>query len=220
MSFKPDYDNPFEHENHFYLTADPTRMAKMLAHIDLYRRSIGVAGAVVECGVFKGASLMRFAALRRLLETENARKIIGFDIFGAFPETAYEADKQKLKDFWAQAGRDSISRDELTRALARHGLERNVELVAGDVLETIPAYLDAHPELKISFLNLDTDVYEPAKCIMEHLYDRVTPGGVILLDDYAVWPGETSAVDEFLAGRNVKIEKPAYAATPCYIIKT
>ena len=47
MSFQPDYDNPFEHENHFYLTADPTRMAKMLAHIDLYKRSIGLAGAIV-----------------------------------------------------------------------------------------------------------------------------------------------------------------------------
>jgi len=219
MSFEPDFENPFLHENNFYLTAEPGRTAKMLAHYELYKQTIGLAGAIVECGVFKGASLMRFAAFRRLFETEASRRIVGFDIFGDFPATAYEADKQKLKDFWEQAGRESISKEGLKTALARHNLEKNVELVAGDVIDTIPTYLEAHPEFKVSFLNLDTDVYEPAKCIMETLYERVVPGGIILLDDYAVWAGETNAVDEYLKGRNVVIRKKPFSATPCYIVK-
>jgi hypothetical protein len=220
MAFEPDFSNAFLHENNFYLTADPSRMAKVLTHYELYKRITSLAGAVIECGVFKGASFMRFAAFRRLFETEAARKLIGFDIFGAFPETAYEADKTKLKQFWEQAGRESISREGLLAAMARHGLDRNVELVAGDILETIPAYLKAHPELKIALLNLDTDVYEPAKCIMENLFDRVVPGGVIMLDDYAVWAGETNAVDEFFRDKPpVRIMKEPYSATPCYIIK-
>lgn len=219
MAFEPDFNDVFLHENNFYLTADPGRLAKMLAHYELYRQVTELPGAIVECGVFKGASFMRFAAFRRLFETEAARRLIGFDIFGAFPATAYEADKNKLKEFWAQAGRDSISEEGLIDAMTRHGLNRNVELVAGDILETVPAYIAAHPELKIALLNLDTDVYEPAKCIMEQLYDRVVPGGIIVLDDYAVWSGETHAVDEYLDGSEVIIHKMPYSATPCYIIK-
>ena len=219
MSFTPDFDRPFDHENNFYLTASPARTAKMLAHYELFKKSVSLPGAIVECGVFKGASLMRLAVFRNLLETQASRKIIGFDIFGKFPDTAYEDDKQKLKSFWEEAGRESISKDGLYDALNRQEISKNVELVAGDVLETIPAYLKEHPELRISLLNLDTDVYEPAKCIMENLYERVVPGGIIMLDDYAVWAGETNAVDEYLEGKNVKIHKLPFAATPAYIIK-
>jgi len=219
MSFQPDFDRPFDHENNFYLTASPARTAKMLAHYELYKKSLSLPGAIVECGVFKGASLMRFGVYRHLFETEASRKIIGFDIFGEFPDTAYEDDKSRLKKFWEEAGRESISKDGLMDALERQNISDNIELIAGDVHDTIPKYLKSHPELRISLLNLDTDVYEPAKCIMENLYERVVPGGIILLDDYAVWAGETNAVDEYLQSKNVVIRKLPFAGTPAYIVK-
>ena len=83
----------------------------------------------------------------------------------------------------------------------------------------MPEYVARHPELKISLLNLDTDIYEPACVILEHLYPRIVPGGVLVLDDYGTFPGETKAADDYFKDRNVRIQKFPYAMTPCFVQK-
>jgi len=92
-------------------------------------------------------------------------------------------------------------------------------LVKGNIVQTVPDYVKKYPKLKISFLNLDSDAYEPAKIILEYLYPKITKGGILLLDDYGVWPGETEAVDEYFKNKNVKIKKSSFSNTPSYIIK-
>jgi len=82
----------------------------------------------------------------------------------------------------------------------------NVELVEGDVVETVPAYVEKNPNLQIALLNLDTDIYDPAVAVLEHLWPKIVKGGVLILDDYKVFPGETQAVDEYFAGKSVKIQ--------------
>ena len=214
----PDFDRAFEYENAFYLSCDSSRMSKALAHYELFKMTVDLPGAIVECGVFKGASFARFAMFRDLFSHAHSKRLVGFDTFGDFPETAFEADKVRRESFVQAAGGRSLSTDQL-RAMLRHkGCDRNVDLVAGDVRETIPAYLAAHRELKISLLNLDTDVYEPAVVILEHLYPRLVPGGVLLLDDYGVFPGETRAVDDYFQGK-ASIRKFPWAQSPCYLIK-
>jgi len=94
-----------------------------------------------------------------------------------------------------------------------------VDLIEGDITETVPSYVKANPELKISLLNLDTDIYEPAVTILEHLYPKITKGGILMLDDYGTHPGETKAVDEYFKNKTVEIKKFSFAMTPCYIIK-
>ena len=54
---------------------------------------------------------------------------------------------------------------------------------------------------QISLLRLDTDWYESTRHELEHLYPRLAPGGVLIIDDYGHWAGRAQAVDEFLAGR-------------------
>jgi hypothetical protein len=96
----------------------------------------------------------------------------------------------------------------------------NFELVKGDILKTLPEYVERNPQLKISLLHLDTDIYEPSKIILEILYDKVVRGGVIVLDDYGTFAGETKAVDDFFADKEVHIQKfPFSQSTPSYIIK-
>lgn len=74
-------------ENAFYLYSSPNRIDKILSQFEIYRRILDKPGAIVECGVYKGASLMRLATFRRLLENDNARKIYGLDAFGMFPRS-------------------------------------------------------------------------------------------------------------------------------------
>jgi len=215
----PDFAEAFAHENDFYLTCKCNRMSKALAHYELYKMSLGLPGHIVECGVFKGVSLVRWAMFRELFENAAARRIIGFDTFGEFPASGYPPDRAKLESWLSAAGNQSIAREQLLEVLAHKGITTGIELVKGDVRQTIPEYLERNPGLRISLLNLDTDIYEPAVVILEALYERIVPGGALLLDDYAVFPGENKAVEEFFAGRDVRISKLPFSMTPSYLIK-
>ncbi len=214
----PDFERAWDLENGFYLTCDPSRLGKFLAHYELFRLALAAPGAIVECGVFKGASLARFAMLRRLFTSAAERPIVAFDSFGPFPVTAHEPDQALRERFITAAGGESISTDQLRQVLARKGCDENVELIAGDITRTVPEYVAKHPELTISLLNLDTDLYEPAQVILEQLYPRIAPGGILLLDDYGVFPGETQAVDEYFHGL-VEIRRLPFNATPAYVKK-
>ncbi|WP_141506469.1 TylF/MycF/NovP-related O-methyltransferase [Paenibacillus luteus] len=219
MISMPDFSKSFEYENNFYLSCDITRMSKMMAHYELYKMVVDLPGALVECGVFKGASFSRFAMFRELLNSPFAKKMIAFDIFGEFPETKYDDDIVMRQKFINEAGAISISDDQLFEVLKNKRVERNVDLVKGDITLTVPEYLEKHPELKISLLNLDTDIYEPAVTILENFYPRLVKGGVLILDDYGTFPGETKAVDDYFENKDVIIKKFPYAMSPSFIIK-
>jgi hypothetical protein len=70
-----------------------------------------------------------------------------------------------------------------------------IHYVVGKVEDTLP---QAAPE-RIAILRLDTDWYESTRHELEHLYPRLTAGGVLIIDDYGHWAGARRAVDEFLA---------------------
>jgi len=114
---------------------------------------------------------------------------------------------------------NGISKHQLELVLKYKRLDQNIDLVKGNVVKTIPEYVKKHPKLKISFLNLDIDVYEPAVTILEYLYPKIVKGGILALDNYGVWTGETKAVKEYFKGKNVKIKKFPFSKTPSYIIK-
>lgn len=215
----PDFDQAFKHENNFYLSCDNSRLSKILGHYEFFKMIKDLPGAIADCGVFKGTSLVRFAGFRDLFGNHLSHKIIGFDTFGDFPETEFEEDKKFRERFISNAGGSSISVQQLEKVLRHKGVYQNIELVAGDINHTVPEYIEKNSSLKISLLNLDTDIYEPAVTILEHLYPRLVKGGVLLLDDYGEFPGETKAVDDYFAGKDVVIKKSPFAMTPCYIIK-
>jgi hypothetical protein len=92
--------------------------------------------------------------------------------------------------------------------------------VKGDIMKTLPSYVAQNPNLRIALLHIDVDIYEPSKLILEHLWDKVVSGGIVMLDDYDIIEGETLAVDEFFANKeHITIHKSKYHASPKYIIK-
>jgi hypothetical protein len=212
-----DVERQWDYENGFYITSHVTRMSKMLAHFELYKSITNLPGHVIEAGVFKGASLIRFFTFREILESPHSRKIIGFDAFGKFPEQDNAHDQEFVDKFEGAAG-EGISANEMEKILNHKGF-KNFELIKGDISQTIPQYVADNPELKIALLHIDVDVYKPSVVILENLYDRVVKGGVIVLDDYGTVAGETKAVDEFIAGKDVTIEKLSISHIPSYIRK-
>jgi hypothetical protein len=212
----PDFEKRFDYENNFYLTTNESRISKIMAHYELFKKTINLPGNIVECGVFKGCSLLRFIMFRNMFG-DQSKKIIGFDIFDKFPETEFEPDKILRSKFINDAGMNSISKEQLEQIFKINNF-KNTELIEGDVCQTIPNYIKDNPQLKISILNLDTDIYEPALCILEYLWDKIVKGGILILDDYGVFPGETKAVDEFFNNK-IKINKIPFSTPFSYIIK-
>ena len=215
----PDFKKAFDYENNFYLSCDVARISKMIAHYELYKMVIDIPGSIVECGVFKGVSLSRFAIFRELFESPSSKKIIGFDTFSEFPDTEFQDDKKIREKLISAAGEQSISIEQLTDVLQQKDIFKNIELVEGDITTTVPNYVASHPELKVSLLNLDVDIYEPSVTILENLYSRIVKGGVLVLDDYGTFPGETKAVDDFFKDQKISIRKFPYSVTPSFIIK-
>ena len=214
-----DINKKFEYENGFYATADPSRFSKFITHLEFFKQTSNVRGEIVEFGIFKGNSFFRWIKFRDLLEQINSRKIIGFDIFGDFPESHFEGDKHKRDAFIAETnGGKSISLQEINKLLNEQGLNKNVDIVKGDILVTLDLYLDKNPHLKISLLHIDVDLYEPTKHILEKLFDKVTKGGIIIFDDYGAFAGTNKAVDDFFQN-NIEIKKLPFSHAISYIVK-
>ena len=214
---KVDFDRMFEYENGFYLTSSVDRISKFATHLELYRKVSGLAGDIVECGVFKGASLSRFIKFRSLLENPFSKKIVAFDTFGEFPEATYGPDVKKRELFVKEAGSVSIDRESLIGILEKLNLNQNVELVKGDILETVPRYVADNPHLKISLLHIDVDLYEPTKVCLERLCPLVVEGGIVILDDFGAFAGANKAIDEYFADQDIEIRKLPYSMAISYV---
>lgn len=213
-----DETKAFDYENGFYLTAPITRMSNILSHYELYKKIIELPGDVVELGVYKGGSFFQFAAFRELLENERSRKLIGFDMFGEFPVAHNDGDNAFREKWVKETNNSFLTKADIQKSLFNRKIE-NIELIQGDIASTIPEYLQTHPYMRIALLHIDVDIYEPTVVGLQYLYDYVVPGGIIVLDDYGV-AGETKAVDEFIANRNIKLRHlPISQHKPSYIQK-
>lgn len=215
----PEIHKSFDYENNFFLSCGPQRIRKLIAHYELYKKTLDISGAIVECGVFKGVSLSRFAMFRELFGNQNSQKIVAFDTFGKYPATNFKDDVALRERFIEEAGEESISVDQMMEVLSRKGCDKNVELIEGDICETVPKYMKKNHDFKISILNLDTDIYEPAVVILEYLVPKIVKGGILILDDYGVFPGETKAVDDYFRDKHLKLQRFSFCETPCYIQK-
>ncbi len=137
--------------------------------------------------------------LREFLGNYSLAKIIGYDLFGEeYPDTEYEEDKGQRNHWIDTEAGVSISPEQVSERFAQIGVE-NFELIKGDINVTVPKSAQEHKGLKICLLNIDCDFFEPTYTTLEHFYDLVMPGGVILLDNYA---GEGSTADSFYGGHS------------------
>jgi len=215
----PNFDEAFNFENNFYLSSDKSRLEKCIAQYKLFEMVKDVPGDIFEFGVFKGCSLIRFASFRDIFDLQESKAIYGFDIFDLFPETDYEPDKELRNDFINIAGESSISKEQLEFVLDKKGFN-NISLIEGDILETSNSFIQENPNVQISLLHIDTDIYEPAKIILETFYDKLSIGGILIVDNYNVFEGETKAVNDFLKDEKVHMKKLTFSKTPYYYIKT
>jgi len=208
----------------FMLFLRRVNFGKFLAHVNIFNQTIGVPGHIVECGVFKGMSLVTFTKLIEVLcPADSLKRVIGFDTFEGFAalhdkDGPPNAQRGKVQGGW-NSRQFMPALEQLIEITQRDSMVprvQRVELVKGDATRTIPDYVKRNPGTRISLLHLDMDVYEPTLAALTHLYPLVSPGGMVLLDEYGMdgFPGESAAFDEYFGSNRPRLEKFPYTPTP------
>lgn len=163
-----------------------------------------IPGCIVECGVWKGGSMMA-VAYTLIDEKDTIRDLYLYDTFegmvapgqndrsfdGRSAESQLAA-ASKGTERWCEA-----SLNEVRANLRRTGYPAElIHYAQGPVEATLPAQSPPGP---IALLRLDTDWYQSTLHELTHLFPLLQPGGILLIDDYGHWEGARKATDEYLA---------------------
>ena len=190
-----------------------TSRARLLSAIHAVRHVVRaqIPGDIMECGVWRGGSMMAMA-LTLIGEGDTTRRLHLADTFTGM--TAPEDVDRDVKGRTAAWRLSRSGRHGRVRAVAtRADVERNIRsteypmdqihFIEGAVEETIPAYAPR----QLALLRLDTDWYKSTKHELVHLFPRVVPGGILIIDDYGAWRGARKAVDEYFAGQRLFLHR-------------
>lgn len=168
-----------------------------------------IPGDIVECGVWRGGSMM-LAASALLHFGDTSRALLLYDTFAGMTEpddVDVDFDGTDMRSLWAGATSAGNvigfggSAQEVKANLLQTGYpEARMNFIVGDVLQTIPANVPS----QIALLRLDTDWYKSTLHELSHLYDLIVPNGVLIVDDYGWCRGARKATDEFFARQAFK----------------
>jgi O-methyltransferase len=169
-----------------------------------------IEGDFVECGTWKGGSVM--CMQKKLIGlNQTDRNFWVFDTFEGMPEpdsldkNFKQTSAQKLMNeeekekslTWAYSNYEETTSNILS---AGYPAEK-INFIKGLVEDTIPQT----PINKIAILRLDTDWYSSTKFELEQLYPKLVKGGVLIIDDYGHWEGCKKAVDEYFTNNNISV---------------
>lgn len=151
-----------------------------------------VPGDLIECGVWRGgASIFMRAALDALGDTD--RRVWLADSFEGLPGPDGDVFPDDRNLGW-MAGQWAVPLEEVKANFRRYGLlDERVEFLPGFFRDTLPTA----PVERLAVLRADGDLYESTFLVLEALYDRVAPGGFVIIDDYHCFEQARLATDDF-----------------------
>lgn len=228
--FEKYHISPLEVSRNFSIYTRRIFLKRFLAHYELFCKTIDLPGDIIELGVFRGTTLMHWANFLEVRSMGDRQKqVFGFDNFAGF-KSFDEKDGAASQNLDKVVGGfdSSVFEEALEDAISIFDKDRfipykaRVKLVKGDIEETVPKFVEENPGLRLSLIHFDCDLYQPTKIALEQLYPLVVRGGVILFDEYGIrpWGGESNAVDEYFADKQVEIKRFDWCPAPGgYIVK-
>ncbi len=221
----PDWSEPMAvHHAAIWRAVKPYTMTSVERVVTLcqsiaYLEKKRIPGAIVECGVWKGGSVMA-AALALLALESTQRQIYLYDTFAGMTEPGDIDVDWQGRPARALLGQDEVRArcplHEVKQALmrTRYPWEKLI-FVPGRVEQTIPEHMPEH----IALLRLDTDWYESTHHELTHLYPRLAEGGILIVDDYGHWQGARQAVDDYFKTQGIAADLRTIDFTGRLLIK-
>ena len=166
--------------------------------VDQVNRS-QIPGDIVECGVWNGgsAAIMGAVSMGEPFQKE-LRTIWLFDSFEGLPPPGEKDGNLEKQNYFPGWNKGNVR-------LVREVFEK-IGYPSGK-LKIVPGWFDEtlirEPIKDIVILHIDADWYESVKTVLEMLYNRVVPGGFVVLDDYGLWPGCGRAVSDYFSENHI-----------------
>jgi O-methyltransferase len=177
----------------------PLPLARRLRFHELvrqFRATRGVAGEVAECGCFRGLS--SFLLCGELAAEDSRFDGSGYRIFDSFQGLSEPLLEDEIPDTApdALAQRATCSAGAFAVPLAV--VQRNLSAFPRISWHPgwIPSGFKGLPERRYRFVHVDVDLYEPTDESLRYFHPRLSPGGILVCDDYN-WPGARLALEEF-----------------------
>ncbi len=176
-----------------------------------YIQNKNIVGDVVECGVYKGGSLLLILKIMHILELN--KKVYGYDTF----EFGFDKLSDKDTDIKGKKVENLKfeknffpSKQDVFDTLIKFNIENSKmpTLIQGKTEETLKKKENIPNQ--ISFLRLDTDIYEPTIDQLNKLFPLLSNGGVLHIDDYGHCPGVKKAVDEYFIDKKIWLHRVDY----------
>lgn len=181
------------------------RLEHLKQEVEKYKDNENVC--FVECGVAKGG------ALALIRDFSNKKSIIyAFDSFNCMPSLTEkdENETRALTHNFDKKGTTFIGKkfakksDVIETFNNLNSTLYKVKIIEGYIQDTFPKNIGQINNIAV--LHLDLDFYEGTLFALEHLYDKVIQGGVIIIDDYGAYKGCRNAVHDFRTQRNIDSE--------------
>jgi hypothetical protein len=212
--------------NDFIFSPDTRVLGKLIARAFLFNQVKYIPGDIVECGVFKGSGLLSWLKIKKIFAPNAFKKVIGFDYFdtNSLIDSLSGTDKIRMKELFEERNyeHDKAAEQLLQEKIASAGFgESDCELVKGDISKTAPEFADKRPGFRISLLYIDLDIEKPTYDTLSAFWDRVSVGGLVAFDEYAVhqW-SEAEGADKFFKDKNVQIKTTIdYFCPIAYVVK-
>lgn len=193
-----------------YTMTSPERIFALI-EATKYVVNKNIEGDIVECGVWRGGSMMAVIKTLQNLNT-STKQLLLYDTFEGMSEpTSFDKSKDGESATDLLKNRKKTNEDYIWAYATLEDVKNNIyplnypkdkiSFIKGKVEDAIPT----HVPKSISLLRLDTDWYESTKHELTHLFPLLSSGGVIIIDDYGHWQGAKKAVDEYFEENNIKI---------------
>jgi hypothetical protein len=140
-------------------------LSKPFARYEIFKMVLNLPGDIVDCGVYRGASLFSWGNLIEIFAPHSQKVVIGFDTFSGFSSDLHIVED---RDHSVKLMEDRThflprSMEEIMSVANMLNLSQRFRLISGDAVKTIPKFVQENRGLRFSLLNLDFDVYEPTQ---------------------------------------------------------
>jgi hypothetical protein len=198
---------------HFPAFVGHMSLHRVLTLYNFYRQTLDVAGHIAEVGVFKGAISILFAKLVLIHEHESLTMVHGFDWFEGNRPTKEDSSLLVKGGYKADY-------EDVINLIKLQGLDHILKIHKIDVAKELEKFFRTNDHLRFKLVFLDAGLYKVVKACVTHFYDRLTPGGIMVFDQFnhEQSPGETLAITQSLPNAKIKTIPNSWMPN-AYIVK-
>tara|TARA_X000001316_G_scaffold11987_2_gene5205 strand:- start:164 stop:880 length:717 start_codon:yes stop_codon:yes gene_type:complete len=206
------YDTPKDLIFNYPAYVGAPNLARTLGFYEIYKQVHDVAGHIADIGSSKGRTLLLFAKLVQLFESNNYTEVHGFDWFKGMHREEYESSKGEPM----YVG----NYERLKKLIEVQGLDGFTAINKLDLTKDLPGFFEQNPHCRYKLIYLDCGINHVMETCLEHFWPRLVTGGILVMDHYnhQVSPNESDIVDKYVGNRPIK-QIPTVRLPTAYIVK-